>query len=91
MSDVLIRDVPPNELDVIRAAASAQGVSVQRYLRDSLHAQVMWIRRQEALQRAEERLRGRPAVSEEDRDAVLDAMDAATDERAAELADRAHA
>lgn len=37
----------------------------------------VWLRRQDALARAARRLAGRPAVSHEAREAVLDAIDAA--------------
>ena len=40
MSDVLIRDVPADDLDQIRSAAAEKGTSVQNYLRDAVHAQV---------------------------------------------------
>ena len=65
MPDVLIRDVPESELAELKAAAAERHVSLQTYLRDSVHAQADYIRRQ----------------------AVLDAIDAAHDDRAVELGD----
>ncbi|MGH3491720.1 MAG: hypothetical protein ACRDQ1_00610 [Sciscionella sp.] len=89
MSNVLIRDVPTEDLERIRAAAAARGVSLQRYLREAMHAQASFLRRQEALVRAADRLRGRPEVSDEERQAVLDEVNAAYGSRADELGDRA--
>jgi hypothetical protein len=83
----LIRDVPAEDLEQIRAAASERGCSVQRYLRDAVHAQAAYLRRQAALARTAERLRGQPAVPEEDRQAVLDAVEDAHSRRTRQLAD----
>lgn len=88
MSNVLIRDVPADDLERIRSAASAQGTSLQNYLREAVHAQAVYLRRQDALLRTAERLRGRPGVSDDAREAVLDEVHAAHDERANELSDR---
>jgi len=85
---VLIRDVPADDLDQIRAAAAARGVSLQRYLRDAVHAQASFLRRQEALTRTADRLQGRPAVAEEERQAVLDAIQTAHTSQADELGGR---
>ena len=85
MPNVLIRDVPPDDLDEIRSAAASSGTSLQNYLRDAVHAQATYLRRQAALARTSDRLAGRPAVSEEERQAVLDAVAAADDARATEL------
>lgn len=85
MSNVLIRDVPANDLDEIRAAAAQRGTSLQSYLRDALHAQAVYLRRQAALARTSERLRGQATVPDQERRAVLEAMDSATDERADQL------
>jgi len=63
-------------------------MSLQAYLRDAVHAQAIHLRRQAALARTGERLRGRPGVPEGERRAVLDAIDDAHTERAGELADR---
>lgn len=89
MPSVLIRDVAKEDLEQIRAAAAARGVSLQGYLRDTVHAQASYLRRQEALARVVDRLRGRPEVSDEERRAVVDAIGAAHESRANELADRA--
>lgn len=89
MPNVLIRDVPSDELERIRAEAAAQGVSLQSYLRDALRAQAHFLDRQEALAHAAERLRGRGDVPEGERDAVLDAIDTANATRADELGNRA--
>ncbi|HMA46435.1 MAG TPA: hypothetical protein VKP11_04440 [Frankiaceae bacterium] len=88
MPDVLIRDVPAEDLDVIRAAAATQGVSLQSYLRATMHAQAGYLRRQEALEHAARRLRGRPDVPEAERAAVLDAIAAEHDRRADQLGNR---
>jgi len=87
MSDVLIRDVPASDLDQIRSAAAQQGVSLQSYLRGAVQAQAAYLRRQAALIRTADRLRGRSAVSFEDRKAVLDAVDDAHAQRADQLGD----
>lgn len=85
---MLIRDVPSSDLDQIRAAAAAQGTSLQSYLRETVHAQATYLRRQEALARTARRLQHRNAVPEEAREAVLDAVDAAHNERTDELTDQ---
>lgn len=85
MSNVLIRDVPTDDLDQIRSAAAARGMSLQSYLRDALHAQAVYLRRQAALARTAEHLRGRSEVPAEERNAVLDAIDDAHAERAGQL------
>jgi hypothetical protein len=80
--NVLIRDVPADDLDQIRAAAASRGTSLQRYLLDAIHAQATYLRRQAAIADISERLRGRPDVPDSERDAVLAAADQACDERA---------
>ena len=82
---MLIRDVPPEDLDEIKAAAAARGVSVQSYLREAVQDQAAYLRRQNALSQAAARLANRPSVPDEERDAVLDAIDRAQDERAEQL------
>ena len=88
MPNVLIRDVPPDDLEQIRSAAAERGTSLQNYLRDAVHAQATYLRRQAALARTAERLGGRPAVPEQERRAVLDAIDEAHEERAGQLSER---
>jgi hypothetical protein len=85
MSDVLIRDVAPEDLDRIRAAAADEGASLQGYLRDAVHAQAAYLRRRDALARTARRLGGRAAVSPTARNDVLDAVDAAHAARAERL------
>lgn len=88
MSNVLIRDVPADDLEQIRAAAAQRGTSLQGYLRDAVHAQAVYLRRQAALARVSERLSGQDAVPDEERRAVLDAVEDATEERADQLSGR---
>lgn len=88
MPNVLIRNVPPADLEEIRSAAAEQGTSLQSYLREAVHAQAAYLRRQQALARTSHRLQGRPSVSDDERDAVLDAIDDAHAERADQLSDR---
>lgn len=88
MSNVLIRDVPADDLEQIRSAANERGTSLQSYLRDALHAQAAYLRRQVALTRTAERLGGRSAVPAEERDVVLDAIQDAHAKRADQLFDR---
>ena len=88
VSNVLIRGVPPEDLERIRAAAAARGTSLQNYLLEAVRAQASYLRRQEALARTAERLRGQPEVPESERAAVLDAIDTGNAERAGQLADR---
>ncbi len=76
MANVLIRDVPPDDLEELRSAAIEHGMSLQSYLLDAVHTQAAYLRRRAALQRTAERLAGRPAVSDEERQAVLDVLDA---------------
>lgn len=89
MPNVLIRDVPTEDLERLRAAAAAGGVPLQRYLRDAVRAQARFLRRQEALGRTAERLAARAEVPEAERQAVLEAIDTAHVSRAEELGDRA--
>lgn len=86
MSNVLIRDVAPEDLELIKQAAAERGTSLQAYLWETVHAQAAFLRRREALAGAAARLEGGPAVSDEARTAVLEAVDAATDARAEALA-----
>lgn len=88
MTDVLIRDVLPEDLDLLRSAAAGQGTSLQGYLRDAVHAQASYLRRQAALSRTAERLRGQRHVPAKERRAVLDAVSDAHTERAKELSPR---
>lgn len=88
MSSVLIRDVPADDLDQIRAAAAQRGTSVQSYLLDALHAQAVYLRRQTVLARTAERLRGQHEVAPEDRAAILQAIADAHDERSDQLSDQ---
>lgn len=81
MSNVLIRDVPPEDMEQIKEAAARRGTTLQTYLWETVHAQAAYLRRQDALARTARRLHGRPAVPEEAREAVLDAVDAAADGR----------
>lgn len=85
----MIRDVPTEDLERIRAAASARGVSLQSYLRDAVRAQASFLRRQEALARTADRLEDRAGVPEAERQAVLEAIDTAHALRAEELGERA--
>lgn len=85
---MLIRDVPPEDLERIRAAAAARGTSLQNYLLEAVRSQAGYLRRQEALSRTADRLRGHPEVPDSERVAVLDAIDTAHAERADQLADR---
>ncbi len=87
MSNVLIRDVPPDDLEQIRAAASERGTSLQNYLLEAVHAQAVYLRRQDALVKTAQRLQGKPEVPDDERVAVLDAIDAAHQERADRLSD----
>jgi len=80
--------VPADDLDPIRSAAADKGVSVQSFLREVVHAQAAYLRRQAALTRTAERLGRRLAVPAEERNAVLDAIDDAHARRADRLSDR---
>lgn len=86
MPNVLIRDVPADDLEQIRSAAADQGLSLQSYLRDAVHARAIYLRRQIALAKSARRLRGQPGVPEDERLVALDAMDDALAERAEYLA-----
>ncbi|BBX11214.1 antitoxin [Mycobacterium novum] len=85
MPNVLIRDVPVADLDQIRSAATERGVSLQAYLLETMHAQAAHLRRRAALNRTAARLAQQPAVAEQDRAAVLDAIDEAHADRGAQL------
>ena len=88
MTDVLIRNVAPEDMQVIRDAAAERGISVQAYLQEGLHAQAMYVRRRNALARAKQRLEGLPGVAESERTAVLQAIAEENERRAEELGDR---
>ncbi|MGL5863452.1 MAG: hypothetical protein ACRCY9_19590 [Phycicoccus sp.] len=85
MSNVLIRDVPDGDLDLIRSAAADRGISLQRYLREAVQSHATYLRRQSALGRTRQRLHGSRVVSDEERCAVLDDIDAEIGERAGEV------
>ena len=88
MSNVLIRDVPTEDLDEIRSAAADRGTSLQSYLREALQAQASYLRRQAAVVRTTERLRQQDEVSGVDRAAVLQAITDSHDERSARLSEQ---
>jgi predicted nucleic acid-binding protein len=88
MSNVLVRDVPAEDLEQIREAAAARGVSLQNYLLEAVRAQARFLRRPDALNRTASRLRGRDGVPEDERAAVLDAIDTAHQTRGDQLGDR---
>lgn len=88
MPNVLIRDVPPDDLDQIRAVAAELGTSMQSFLRDAVHAQAVYLRRQAAIVRTAQRLQGQADVPENEREAVLAAIDRAHQERADQLGGR---
>lgn len=85
MPNVLIRNVPGDDLDQIRSAAVARGTSLQNYLRDAVLSQAAYLRRQAALAATAERLRGRPTVPTDERRAVLDLIENAHTARADQL------
>lgn len=89
MSNVLIRGVPVEDLELIRSAAAERGTSLQGYLLQTVRAQAVYLRRQDALAKTAQRLHGWPEVPEAERGAVLDAVAAAHDERAGQLVDPA--
>ena len=86
MPNVLIRDVSPDDLNEIRSAAAERGSSLQNYLRDAVHAQAAYLRRQAALARTAHRLQGLPAVPDRERREILDAIEDAHADRADQLA-----
>ncbi len=78
MSNVLLRDVPEDELTDLKAAAEAVGQSLQAYLRAHvIHAHVVYLRRLRAIAATEHRLTGRRPLPDSSREA---AWDAAADE-----------
>lgn len=87
MANILIRDVPDDDLEQIRSAAAAQGTSVQRLLLGAVQAQATHLRRRAAITAIEDRLQGQAPVPEEERAAVLDAIDAEQDARARQLSE----
>ena len=88
MPNVLIRDVPAEDLELIRVAAAQQGMSLQRFLRDAVHSQASYLRRRAALAKTTDRLRDRPEVPISERLAVLDAIAKEHAERADQLTAR---
>ena len=85
MSNVLIRDVPSDDLDQIRSAAAEKGIPMQSYLCNAVHAQAAYVRRQAGLTRTAERLGGRTEVPPDERKLVLDAIEDAHAKRADQL------
>ncbi|MGL5929324.1 MAG: hypothetical protein ACRCY8_10330 [Dermatophilaceae bacterium] len=85
MSTVLIRDVPDDDIDLIRSAAADRGLSLQRYLREAVQSHATYLRRQGALERTRQRLHGSRVVPDEERRAVLDDIDVDLRERAGEV------
>ncbi|MGH8981006.1 MAG: hypothetical protein ACRDWE_08305 [Acidimicrobiales bacterium] len=85
MPNVLIRDVSPDDLEQIRSAATERGTSLQAYLRDAVHAQAAYLRRQAALAQTAGRLQAQPPVPDHEREVVFDAIDDAHAERADQL------
>lgn len=85
MPSVLIRDVPGDDLDQIRAAAAERGTSLQSYLREAVCSQAAYLRRQAALATTAERMRVRPVVPADEGRAVLHAIEQAHAERADQL------
>lgn len=78
MTDVLLRDVPEDELAELKTAAEAAGQSLQGYLRaDVVHAHVVYLRRVNAVAASARRLAGRRPLPDASRQA---AWDAAADE-----------
>lgn len=61
---------------------------MQSYLRDTIHAQAVYLRRQAAIAQAEARLAGRSKVPESERAAVLDLVEQAHQDRAEHLGTR---
>lgn len=61
---------------------------MQSYLRAAVHAQAVYLRRQAAIARTSERLRGRPEVPDSERRAVLAEVDRGHNERAEQLSGR---
>ncbi len=88
MPNVLIRDVSADDIDQIPSAAAAQGTSTQNYLRDAVHAQAAYLRRQATLARTAEQVRGQLDVPADERGAVLGAIADTHTERADQLSDR---
>jgi hypothetical protein len=88
MSNVLLRGVSPEDLEQIKKAAAQRGATLQAYLWETVHAQAAYLRRQDALARTAQRLHGRPAVSDEAREAVLGAIAATNDERGSWVSQR---
>ncbi|MFT4163968.1 MAG: hypothetical protein QM650_01855 [Microlunatus sp.] len=88
MPNVLVRDVPPEDLELIRSAAAGRGSSLQGYLRDAIHAQAVYLRRQAAIADLAERLEAQPEVPESERAAVLVSIDRTHNDRADQLSSR---
>lgn len=61
---------------------------MQNYLRGTVQAEAAYLRRQDTLARIGGRLRKKELVPEKVRQAVLDAVDEANDDRADELPER---
>lgn len=61
---------------------------MQNYLREAVHAQAAYLRRQDALIRTAKRLRGGDDVPDNEREAVLEAIAAAHTDRAEQVSNR---
>lgn len=80
MGNVLIRDVPENDMQVIKDAAARDGRSVQAYLLATLCDRAAYERRQAALRALDEHLAGETPLTDKDRDAVDAAVSKAIDQ-----------
>lgn len=74
---MLIRDIPSEQLEELKAAATRQGLSLQAYLLATVAAQSAYERRQHALRRTTDRLRGKKPLTTRDRAAMRRAIDTA--------------
>lgn len=86
MPNVLIRDVPAEDLEELRAAAVAAGEPLQARLLAAVRSQAVYLRRQAALAHIAERLTDQAAVPERERAAVLGSIAANHAARADQLA-----
>ncbi|HWL44714.1 MAG TPA: hypothetical protein VNQ73_17360 [Ilumatobacter sp.] len=74
MTDFLLRDVPDEDMDELKAAAHDAQQSLQAYLRESVvHQHAIYLRRLRAIANTERRLAGRTPIPDDARQAAWDA------------------
>ncbi len=78
MTNVIVRNVPPNDVAVLKQAAADAGVSLQAYLGERLRNEAARRRRQEAVDRMRARMAGHSTLTAAE---VAESVSVAREER----------